>query len=162
MTLHPLQIAGIITLIVGLIILIFNLRSLIKANSSKNWLSAEGEILNSELDITKSFGESDKVYNPKVEYKYLVNGKEYCSTRIYYGSSSSSTFKKSKSRNIIEKYPKGSRVTVFYDPMNESEAVIERGVKPEVISLILASSVLLACSIYVLTNFEFIIKYFDK
>ncbi len=161
-TLHPLQIAGILIALTGLIILIFNLRALFIANSSKNWPSTTGEILSSDLDITKSISESDKLYNPKIEYRYVINNKEYISQRIYFGSSTSSSFKKAKSIRIVEKYTKGQKVKVFYNPMNSSESILERGVKSEVISLLVASLVLLVGSYYLLTYFELILKHLEK
>jgi hypothetical protein len=157
--LHQTEIVGLLFLLVGISILLFNLKIVLLATSSKNWPQTQGEILSSKLNIMQFTGEPKKSFNPHVKYKYTVKGREYESTRIYFGNKIGSSFKKRKSRKVIEKYPIGKPVNVFYNPMKESTSVLETGVKTEPVSLIIVGLVFTIAGYLIFKHFELINNY---
>lgn len=136
-SIDPIKVFSTISFFVGLVIFLFNLRSIILANSSKNWKKTRGKVLLSELNVIKNTGETDRSFSPKVKYQYKVNNREYISTRIYFGNKIASSFKKRKSLRIIDNYPNDKVIEVFYNPMNENLSVLEPGVKSEPVSLLI-------------------------
>lgn len=60
----------------------------------------------------------------KIGYSYHVDGHRYESNQVSYTARSTSA---AANRAVVDRYPKGSRVTVYYDPHAPRRAVIERG-----------------------------------
>ena len=87
-----------------------------KAKASLTWASVPGQVLFSGMITDGS--EPDKLY-PSVTFNYSVNGQTFQSSRV--------NFNGVKSKKWLTKYPKGSRVAVFFDPAKPSEAVLENG-----------------------------------
>jgi NADH:ubiquinone oxidoreductase subunit 3 (subunit A) len=121
-----------------LIKLIANFR---KANQSKQWSTTNGEIISSELDAqtsTDEEGNQSTTYIAQVFFRYQVGGLEYESGRINfnYGMRTSNI---RKQQSIVEQYPQGSTVTVFYDPDNPEESVLERRVNGAFTTIIVSA-----------------------
>ena len=58
----------------------------------------------------------------QVQYTFLVSGTAFTSSQIRYGSSHSES-----ARNIVQRYPTGKTVVVYYKPDKPSESVLETG-----------------------------------
>ena len=86
------------------------------------WKKTEGEIIRSEIKKNEKIVAYDYYY-PIIEYKYNVNGKDFISNKIFLTDIASDykTIKK-----IVDKYPIGKKVKVFYNPFNPKEAVLKR------------------------------------
>jgi hypothetical protein len=87
-----------------------------KAKASLTWTSVAGEVVFSGM-ITD--GSDQNTFYPSVTYNYSVNGQPLQSSRV--------GFNGVKSKKMLAKYPKGSRVEVFFDPNQPSTAVLEKG-----------------------------------
>jgi len=87
-----------------------------KAKASLTWTSVPGEVVFSGM-ITD--GSDQNTFYPSVTYNYSVNGQPLQSSRV--------GFNGVKSKKMLAKYPKGSRVEVFFDPNQPSTAVLEKG-----------------------------------
>lgn len=120
-------------ILVGLILTLYNLWLIIKAKSTENWDKTDGIIINSELVDYTSAGEADSTFKPKIEYSYFVNGNEYKSKRIYFGSHIMTSYNKRHSQKLVEKYSKGTKVIVYFDRLNEKQSVLETGIKYQII-----------------------------
>jgi Protein of unknown function (DUF3592) len=88
-----------------------------KAKASLQWPSVAGTIVVSEM-VEDRAGENVSS-QPLVTYSYVVNAQALRSSRV--------GFVASKSRKVVEKYPRGNPVEVFFDPQQPSSAVLERG-----------------------------------
>jgi len=145
---HKEMIIGIIIMIVGLIALIIAIRAIMKSKKSSNWLTTEGEITKSgttkDVDIERGYSTSNAV----IEYKYTLNGKEFTSNRIYFGSSISMTGKEEKSNLLSRKYPEFRKVTVYYNPENVKESVLETETQSELYWGIAISIIIIAFGIF--------------
>ena len=71
------------------------------------------------------------LYYPQLEYEYSIGGRNYTGTRIaMILPRSDFRFKK----RIYEQYPVGTLVSVFYDPRDPENSVLEPGVQERVIT----------------------------
>ena len=86
------------------------------------WKKTQGEIIQSEIKKNEKIVAYDYYY-PLIKYKYVVNGKEFISDRIFLTDIASDykTIEK-----IVKNYPVGKKVKVFYNPFNPKEAVLKR------------------------------------
>lgn len=118
---------------VGLLLTLYNLWLIIKAKSTENWDKTDGIITYSELLDLTSVGEADSTFKPKIEYSYTLNGNEYKSKRIYFGSHILTSYNKRHSQKLVEKYPIGTKVIVYFDRLNEKQSVLETRIKYQII-----------------------------
>lgn len=104
--------------------------SIPKSIRTKYYPTASGRITASEvgsqsLDVSHSAGERIRTYSIDIEYKYDVDEKRYTAKKRKWheAQTSFSAYHDSRAR----RYPKGKQVTVYYNPKNPSQAVLEPG-----------------------------------
>ncbi|MEP6984862.1 MAG: DUF3592 domain-containing protein [Chloroflexota bacterium] len=109
-------------------VLIFSmLRSARRAKASYSWPTTTGQILVSNVHSRRSSssnGTHHTVYEPKIQYEYTVDGKRYQSKQLSY-SVVAGTSAESWAQGIVDRYPQGSSVQVYYNSSKPSEAVLE-------------------------------------
>jgi len=127
----------IISIILGASLLLFGLRNLYLAHASRDWPSVSGHVISSELNRNRTT--DGTTYSAEVLYEYEVGDTIYSSNHIGYGDLSSGN--PSSSRRIVNKYPSGGGVNVFYRPNNPEESVIEVGIHGKSFLLPIAGSV---------------------
>jgi len=121
-----------IILATGLLLFSYNLWLIIKSKSTENWHETKGVILKSQL-VDCSSMEGDYTFKPEIEYSYKISDKEFKSKRIYFGGNLMSSYNKKISRKTVEKYPKDSEVSVYYNINNKSVSVLEKGIHYQLI-----------------------------
>ncbi len=97
------------------------------ARLSMHWPTSSGTVILSEVSSydSRSDGKTTRMYTANVRYRYAVNGVQYHSGRVSLGDSSTSSA--ADKRAIAERYPVGSQVTVYYDPDQPQDALLEVG-----------------------------------
>jgi hypothetical protein len=97
-----------------------------KMQQSLSWPSARGEIAHSAVfrEMQDSSSSSGPTYKADVAYRYQVKGRDFSSEQITLADYSSTT---GRAQAIVNRYPHGAAVTVYYNPANPAEAVLERG-----------------------------------
>ncbi|MCA9263448.1 MAG: DUF3592 domain-containing protein [Planctomycetales bacterium] len=117
---------------------------------SARWESTYGSISLTEFVQYEhdNFGQPcdpfDEKYKPVVTYRYYVDGVPYANSRIAFGEMDNIRLDfRFDPTHKLEKYPKGTTVTVFYDPDEPSEAVLERTLSRSGHIAIIASFVIL-------------------
>jgi hypothetical protein len=108
----------------GWILLLLGLRNVYLAHESRNWPKTEGTILSSAVrhDSTRKSGS----YRAAVTYAYTAAGASFTGDRVTFGSFGTSG--EGHAREIVARYPKNARVTVFYSPRDSALSVLETGV----------------------------------
>jgi len=91
-----------------------------KVAQVKSWSSTVGTVTLSTIDAHKSDGRNSIQY-PIVRYSYQVMGREYEANKIMPGPEVGG----SGAQKVIDCYPVGAQVMVYYDPSNPSDAVLE-------------------------------------
>lgn len=109
----------------------YGINKITTAWSIKNWPTAEGEIIFSEVE-TKLMSDSSEdvkeLFRIKIDFKYTVDNKVYHCDEVKHGSSSFYDSNKNGKMRIVETYPAGKIVTVFYNPESPSNSVLETGI----------------------------------
>ena len=97
-----------------------------KLADSQFWQEGEARIITTEVErILRRDEDSQSVtYLPRLSYTYTAEGEPYQGNQIGFGKLEFSAARKAKA--IIENYPEGEKVKVFYNPLNPQEAVLER------------------------------------
>jgi hypothetical protein len=105
-------------LVIAALIVIF-VRELQEYPQSAKWPPVPGSVVTSRAQSNEDGVSLD------FQYEYIVDGRSYASDRY--------TFfeyiilnKDDQVYEIVEQYPAGSEVTVYYDPANPSKAIIKR------------------------------------
>ncbi|MBK1834783.1 DUF3592 domain-containing protein [Roseibacillus ishigakijimensis] len=112
-------------LVIGAGMLFFGVKGVIRATESVDWLSTNGEIIHSEIEVdSDSEGTS---YGADIRYRYQVKDLELEGDRVTFGDYSSSS--RERANTIVRRHPVGAQVEVFFDPAEPSQAVLERGVR---------------------------------
>ncbi len=91
--------------------------------SSVSWRATNGRVLKSRVEVS---GGNYASVSPYVLYEYEVHGQTYQNTQIKVGDRLFSIRGSRDAYDIVERYPIGADVTVFYDPANPAEAALER------------------------------------
>jgi hypothetical protein len=115
---------------IGVSMLIKLAQSYSNLKHSENWLSTLGKIISSELDAqitTDDDGFQTTTYLAKIFFTYTVDGNSFESEHINfdYGMRTSNL---RAQQDVVDQYPEGKIVTVFYDPADPQQAVIEKRV----------------------------------
>jgi len=99
-----------------------------KAEASQSWPSTRGQVTMARVQhnvSTDSEGDRHDYYSPLVEYTYEVGGQAYTGRTIRFGFNPSFG-NEAKAQAALASYPVGAQVTVYYNPNNPAEAVLER------------------------------------
>lgn len=100
-----------------------------RSDVSADWPSVQGKIITSEvvswLDTSRRSG-SKITHEAKVSYRYFVKGRGYSSNRVSFDQLGP-TAGKEYPREIVDRYPEGKGVKVYYDPADPGVSVLEVG-----------------------------------
>ena len=116
----------------GLILLLLVLAALapsaalpryLRAKNSLQWPQAQGVITSSRL-VLGQFKQT-KGYRPEIQYRYQVGATEYFGSRRSFNRPHLATH--AASQSVIDAYPAGKTVAVFYDPKDPAFALLEPG-----------------------------------
>ena len=119
------------------------------SRESGSWPSIQGTISSSSVS-KRTTRDSDRrtrtTYYPKVGYRYRVDGRNYISSRIAFGTGDSGGSAK-WARKIVNKYPVGKNVTVYYNPQDPQYGVLESGFTWRSIMILLAGIAFFAAGV---------------
>lgn len=112
----------LIQFFISAIFLVFIVVSYFGVAKVRDWQPAGGRILSSTVVRRRRNNRSS--YYPVIVYEYSVGGMNYQGQKITPGLN----WGGSGSGKVVARYPAGSAVTVYYDPKNPADAVLERNV----------------------------------
>lgn len=116
--------------VIGAGVVVSSLGMLGKANSARNWPTARGEILSSQVvtELASTWGESGgsarqpaEVHSAQVRYEYIVDGKTYRGQRISVQQSPSTD--RYQAELTAQEFSKGT-TTVYYNPKDPQDALL--------------------------------------
>lgn len=98
--------------------------------ASADWQPIPAQILESRIEESASGIKDEKdetySYTPIITYSYQVMGQSYQGNLISFGSGNVSYTYDTKPKKIIGRHPVGSPATVYYNPADPSQSVLER------------------------------------
>jgi len=119
--------------VVGASVAFFGIRGLLRAKASTDWPTTQGTVVASSVERHRTTGSkgrsSSTTYHAKILYKFSIEGTTFNGDRVAYGDYGSSS--SSNARQIVNRYPKGKSVTVYYMPGNPEECLLESGLKAQ-------------------------------
>jgi hypothetical protein len=95
---------------------------------SKDWIPITGLVTATYLDETQT--DDGVTYQPVIKYTYQVMGENYEGSLISFGYKAASYVNMKKAEKAAARRPLGSQPTVYYDPNDPSQAVLERKFTP--------------------------------
>ena len=114
-------------LIIGGLVGVFGLCSgtleLFQSLQCKNWPQTEGIIQSAKMTHRSN---KHEIYGVKISYQYKVANISYSSERVSFGELE--TAEQSHAQAILDRYPIGKQVMVFYSTANPASAVLETGI----------------------------------
>ncbi len=124
-----------IFMLVGVVLIAIGILNLSKARASAGWPSTTGKVTSSQVRVdtsTDNEGSTSTSYVPAIQYEYAVNKTQYTSSRRTVGSGQMGYGSRNRANAIVEQYPAGKSVSVYYDPKNPKYAVLQTGVSSSV------------------------------
>ncbi len=119
----------LIFLIIGLVALAGGYHFYQKSLAAKDWPTVDGKVMTSEISRTRSRSgrrrRSRNMYSADIVYEYSVDNIIYRSERVSFGDYRSSS--PAHAREVVDNYPVGASVRVYFDPENPATAVLEPG-----------------------------------
>ena len=92
-----------------------------KVSQAASWPSTLGTVTSSRIEM-RSSSEGGSTPYPVVNYSYQVMGQSYPGNKVMPGPDIGG----SGARKVVERYPAGAQVMVYYNPEKPSEALLER------------------------------------
>jgi hypothetical protein len=94
-----------------------------QVDASQGWPATIGRI----TEARTSYSRFAQDWSVRISYEYQVLDQSYTGTKVAFGVAKSYQYP-SQARNDLACYPLNWQVTVYYDPSNPAEAVLERKV----------------------------------
>jgi hypothetical protein len=92
-----------------------------QARHSSHWSKVSGSILDSRVHVRPGTSRFPSRSYPVIHYAYTVTGHAYQGNRATFDESCDESY----ARDVVDRYPAGMQVDVFYDPNRPSIAVLE-------------------------------------
>jgi len=99
----------------------------VRAKRSERWPAAPGVISANWLKV--GIGKYGRLYHPEIAFRYRVGAADYQSNRISFGFDRDGPQR--EAQNILDRYPMGSAVKVYYDPANPAFGILQPGQNDE-------------------------------
>jgi len=102
----------------------------VEALRSKSWPQATGKVKVSEVGSSSgsiSSGGSAVRYKANIIYEYEVQGAKHIGDRVTVADHASTSG--AKHHRIAQRYPLGADITVYYNPNNPDESLLEPGLR---------------------------------
>jgi hypothetical protein len=118
---------GLIFLPMAVLFVVAVIAKMLEVKRASGWPTAVGRIVKSSTAAARhrSAGEATTVKTvPAVEYEFSVGGRKVRGNRIGIGGDSGGA----DTEATLRRYTVGAAVTVYYDPANPKNCVLERGV----------------------------------
>lgn len=120
----------LIFIVIGIGVAFFGIRGLVRANASVDWPACLGEVTASSVERRSSAESKTRkstTYHARIRYAYDVDGSTFSGSRVAYGDYGAGN--RSHAERIVERYPEGKDVTVYYMPEDPEESLLEPGLK---------------------------------
>lgn len=115
----------LVFVLVGVVILFLGGRVIVRAHASQRWPTVEGTVVASSVQ-SKSGNKGGTTYHAEVLYEYRVDGELYSSSTVAFGAYGSSN--PAPARKTVNRYPRKSKVVVYYAPEDPTLSTLEPGV----------------------------------
>jgi hypothetical protein len=118
---------AVVMIVAGLTVLGWGAIELKRAHVSSTWPSTTATVIRASVreQDQRQENETGASYYPTIQYAYSALGEHFIGERIAFGGVAAGSL--SQARQILDQYPTGKLVTVYYDPNDPSAAVLKAG-----------------------------------
>ena len=120
--------AGLFAFVLGALLFWQAWRRQQKVKASMSWPYVPGRVIAASVRQVVERGDAQTRditnYVPFVQYEYQVGGQNYQGNRLAFQEKGYNSHK--KAFKLVAAYPAGNPVSVYYDPANPQNAVLER------------------------------------
>lgn len=109
-------------LVFGVMFLVVFIHPVVNFIGASDWPKSEGTIIQSELDQNGS----GLFYHINISFEYRVGKQVYKGNRINYGIAANAFIFERFARIVVERYPIGKTVEVYYNPSDPADEIVER------------------------------------
>ena len=138
--------AGLFAFVLGALLLWLGWRGQQKMKASMAWPYVLGKVVAASVRQVVERGDAQTRditnYVPFVQYEYQVGGQNYQGNRLAFQEKGYNSHK--KAFKLVAAYPAGNPVSVYYDPANPQNAVLERKAHGNNILLVVGGILVLA------------------
>jgi hypothetical protein len=99
--------------------------AILDANASYAWKSVSGKIRSAQVVERNQVGEPG--VRPSIVYEYDVDTRRFTGALIVFGMQDNVFSGSGFARRYLQRYPEGSQVRVYYDPLRPEHSVLEPG-----------------------------------
>lgn len=117
------MIFGAISLVAGAALVALSLWLRSRSRQCLHWPSVSGQVIESRVDDAHL-----EMTKPVLRYRYQVGGRSYVGFRVAFSGYGIS---RSAMDQLIQPYPQGSTVKVYFDPRHPSSAVLDNTAKSD-------------------------------
>lgn len=121
----------LIFFVVGSAVLVAMGGKVVSVFGAGEWMPVDAVVVSSR--IRTHHGDDDTTYSPDVLYRYQVNGREYRSNRFGFVNGSGGY---DRARAASARFTPGTHFTAYVNPADPTDAVIERGLTPDMFVLL--------------------------
>jgi hypothetical protein len=107
----------------------FIARNIYRQSQAESYPATTGVVTSADISShtsTDSDGHTSTTYRAEISCRYEVEGRTFTSDTYRYGAMGTSD--RSYAESVVQRYPVGAEVTVYYNPADQSDAVLEVGV----------------------------------
>ena len=115
---------GVIFILVCLLAATTAIKDWRRYRESDSWVPATAQIITGYIIARR--GSKNTSYVLDITYTYKVLGQSYESNQFSFGSEGTGYDTRKKAEGMLAKYPTGSQATIYHDPNNPQQAVLER------------------------------------
>ncbi len=135
--------------VLGVFLIGASISNISKAMRSRRWQHAPGEVLVS--NVIEFGGSSEKTYSFEFRYRYDAHDGSHESQKLRFSPILQT---QAAATALTEKYPKGRKIDVLYNPAKPTEAVVEPGGGLSLVVLPLCALCFLAAGMKMLGWFD--------
>jgi hypothetical protein len=114
---------GVVLLLGAALAYLFRQRTAAKQAASVAWPTVQGEVTRAWVHSFRDNNQNLQ-YMARVKFAYEVQGRRHESERIAWGGRASAATS-GEAQTLVDRYPTGSPVAVYYNPQKPKEAVLE-------------------------------------
>lgn len=118
---------GGIALLIGIIFVGVSWGDISDYLDSQNWVESRGGVYNNDIEVSYDSEDNSETYRARIYYFYMVGDERYEGDRVKFGDDIY-TGSRSAAQNVLDKYPIEAQITVYYNPDQPENVVIERSV----------------------------------
>lgn len=137
---------GLALFAVGIVVFFLRRRSAALQAASVNWPTVEGRVSDAKLHTFRDRDKRQLNYMARVWHTYEVDGTSYTVEKISWGGQPQARIA-DPAKAVLERYPVGSTVKVYYNPQKPKQSVLDPHAKGGIATMAWVAAVFLVMGV---------------